>query len=173
LAFVRLEGPEQGIAVRAERAIALVRQDQPGVTADRLDPSAGEALWREIGGGLAFAGAAFTGWDVWRLSVAPTGAAAIADRLTADGPGAVQFDWGGGLLWYAHPPRRRRHEAIREAIVANGGGHATLIRAKAETRAVVPVFEPQPPAMAALTARIKHAFDPRAVLNPGRMYEGV
>jgi glycolate oxidase FAD binding subunit len=35
------------------------------------------------------------------------------------------------------------------------------------------VFEPQPPALAALSRRVKEAFDPRHILNPGRMVEGL
>jgi len=35
------------------------------------------------------------------------------------------------------------------------------------------VFQPQPEPLAALTRRIKEGFDPRAILNPGRMYPGV
>jgi glycolate oxidase FAD binding subunit len=37
----------------------------------------------------------------------------------------------------------------------------------------VAAFEPQPPALAALTRRVKASFDPQRVLNPSRMYEGV
>ncbi len=47
------------------------------------------------------------------------------------------------------------------------------MRAPAELRAAVPVFQPQDPAMAALTTRVKDSFDPKRVLNPGRMYAGV
>jgi glycolate oxidase FAD binding subunit len=35
------------------------------------------------------------------------------------------------------------------------------------------VFEPADPAIAALTRRLKDSFDPRAVLNRGRMYAGI
>jgi glycolate oxidase FAD binding subunit len=35
------------------------------------------------------------------------------------------------------------------------------------------VFEPQPPALAALTKRVKDSFDPTGILNPGRMWAGV
>ncbi|MFO0990110.1 MAG: FAD-linked oxidase C-terminal domain-containing protein [Alphaproteobacteria bacterium] len=48
-----------------------------------------------------------------------------------------------------------------------------LVRAPAALRASVAVFEPQDPVTAALTRRIKEGFDPRGVLNPGRMYAGV
>ena len=50
-----------------------------------------------------------------------------------------------------------------------GGGHATLVRAGLAERAAVPVFEPQPPALATLSARLKEQFDPKGILNPGRL----
>jgi glycolate oxidase FAD binding subunit len=36
-------------------------------------------------------------------------------------------------------------------------------------RAAVPVFQPEPPALAALARRVKESFDPANILNPGRM----
>ena len=63
---------------------------------------------------------------------------------------------------------------IRAAIRGpdgHGTGHATLINGSAALRRAVPVFEPQPPALAALAARIKDSFDPHHILNPGRMVE--
>ncbi len=53
------------------------------------------------------------------------------------------------------------------------GGHATLIRAPAAVRAAVEVFEPELPALAALTKRVRESFDPRGVLNAGRMWAGL
>jgi glycolate oxidase FAD binding subunit len=35
------------------------------------------------------------------------------------------------------------------------------------------VFAPQDTAVAGLTKRVKESFDPRGVLNPGRMWAGV
>ena len=51
-----------------------------------------------------------------------------------------------------------------------GQGHATLIRGPAALRNAVPVFEPLAPAVAALTARVKDGFDPKRILNRGRLY---
>ena len=62
--------------------------------------------------------------------------------------------------------------AIRGAVGAIGG-HATLIRAPAAVRAVSEVFEPEPAGVAALNKRVKESFDPKGVLNPGRMWAGV
>ena len=69
------------------------------------------------------------------------------------------------------PSETPHDSAIRQVL--KGEGHATLIRASAAIRASVPVFEPLDPDLAALTRRIKESFDPKRVLNPGRMYAGV
>jgi glycolate oxidase FAD binding subunit len=53
------------------------------------------------------------------------------------------------------------------------GGHATLVRAPAALRAKVDVFWRGDAALAALTKRVKESFDPKGVLNPGRMWAGV
>jgi glycolate oxidase FAD binding subunit len=37
-------------------------------------------------------------------------------------------------------------------------------------RAVVPVFQPLPPALAVLTRRVKDSFDPQHLFNRGRLY---
>jgi len=60
-------------------------------------------------------------------------------------------------------------ELVRAAVRHFGGGHATLVRAAPAIRAAVPVFQPQQPALAALSARLKAEFDPKGILNPGRM----
>jgi glycolate oxidase FAD binding subunit len=57
--------------------------------------------------------------------------------------------------------------------VKSAGGHATLIVAPETVRAATPVFEPLSAGLAELTTRVKKGFDPRGVLNPGRMQEGL
>ena len=100
---------------------------------------------------------------------APRWSRQILDTLV----GHAFYDWGGGLIWLALAPSPDAAEPIVRGAVQLASGHATLIRAEAAVRGRVPVFQPQPPALAALTRRIKQAFDPGRVLNPGRMYEGV
>ncbi|MGH6620862.1 MAG: glycolate oxidase subunit GlcE, partial [Alphaproteobacteria bacterium] len=79
-------------------------------------------------------------------------------------------DWGGGLIWLAQPAYGDGGaEAIR-SVLGHAGGHATLIRAPEPVRAAVPVFQPPGPGVARLLRGVKESFDPRGVLNPGRMY---
>jgi glycolate oxidase FAD binding subunit len=54
-------------------------------------------------------------------------------------------------------------------LVDAAGGHATLIRAVDEVRSAVDVFHPQPAGLAALSERVRLSFDPRRILNRGRL----
>jgi glycolate oxidase FAD binding subunit len=85
----------------------------------------------------------------------------------------MYYDWGGGLIWAAMPFAGEPDAASIRAAVAKLGGHATLVRGPASLRASVDVFEPQSAGLAALSKRVKEGFDPKGVLNPGRMWAGI
>jgi glycolate oxidase FAD binding subunit len=166
---VRVEGPGPSVQHRC-RALRELLGDL-GET-EELHSENSAALWREIRDAGAFLdGDDPDGGDVWRLSVPPTDGARVVQAILAETGGRVFYDWGGGLVWLS-VAANAGHEKIRAAVAATGG-HATLIRAPADVRATVAVFEPQPGALGELSARVKSAFDPNAILNPGRMVEGV
>ncbi|MBT5415993.1 MAG: 2-hydroxy-acid oxidase, partial [Rhodospirillaceae bacterium] len=136
---------------------------------EELHSSRSGALWRHLRDAAPFA--AETGRPLWRVSVPPTAGAALAARIAASGPVRHCFDWAGGLVWLELPDESDRARAtLVRAAAADAGGHALLLRGSVELRAELPVFQPPSPGRAALTARIKDAFDPRGILNPGRMY---
>jgi glycolate oxidase FAD binding subunit len=158
--LVRIEGFGPSVDSRVA-ALSQLLGDAGPLTV--LDPDESVDLWRRIRDVAPFAA---DDRAVWRVSVAPTAGPAVA----AAAGGAHYFDWGGGLVWIALPPDGDAGAAvIRAAVAAAGGGHATLIRAPAGLRAALPVFEPQPPALAALDRRVREAFDPKGILSPGRM----
>jgi glycolate oxidase FAD binding subunit len=163
---LRIEGPAPSVAYRRD---ALLREFAgSGETAD-LDEAKTQTLWRDIGNVAPLAG--FADRAIWRLSVAPTRGVEVAQTI-ARAIDAVWFlDWGGGLVWLAAiEPGDAGAATIRQAI--GGAGHATLIRGSPGLRAATPVFEPQPGPLAALSRRVKDGFDPKHILNPGRMVEG-
>jgi glycolate oxidase FAD binding subunit len=121
-------------------------------------------LFREIGAGGIFVDHAT---DVWRLCVASSDAYAAVEASRAP---LWYADWAGGLLWLGLPADEETARRLR-GVTAQFGGHATLMRASAEARARLSVFEPEAPARATLTAAVKAAFDPQRLLNPGRMVE--
>lgn len=155
---LRVEGPE--VSVR-ERLAALERHF--GGECERLAETASRALWEEVRDVVPLSR---SGEQLWRLSVAPSEGAATVERIRASGvPLEGHFyDWAGGLVWLA------LGSGDHAAALRNGlDGHATLVRAPEAVRASTPVFHPQPPALAALSRRVKEGFDPERILNPGRM----
>ncbi len=160
-AFValRLEGTEPSVAFRA----AALRESLKATNV--ASGEASTTLWKFVRDAAAFAG----DHDriVWRMSVPPAAAAAVAGL-----PDAEYFlDWSGGLVWLAVPATQAAESAkLLRHLTARHGGHATLVRAPDDVRASLDVFEPLPPALATLSQRVKHSFDPRGILNPGRMY---
>jgi glycolate oxidase FAD binding subunit len=168
--LLRVEGPGPSV----EHRCAALRGELAGFGATEELHSANSALiWREIGD------VALLRDDgervIWRLSLPPASAPALIAALARQIDARHFFDWGGGLVWLAvassdGPGGDDGGAAAIRAALTGSGGHATLIRGPAALRSVVPVFEPQGGALAALTARVKESFDPHRILNPGRMY---
>ncbi len=160
---LRLEGLAESVAVRMEklgRAMAGFGDVSPLQDADS------KALWRGIRDVLPFADNTMR--PVWRVSVAPTAGHRLVAGLRQEAGVDAFYDWQGGLVWLrmeAEPdgPALRRH------IAEVGGGHATLLRATPDARAQNDAFEPQPQAVALLSARIKQQYDPAGIFNPGKM----
>src|SRR6266851_3552616 len=168
---LRVEGPAPSVAFRRD---SLVREHGAAGSAQTLADSESIAFWRAIGEVAPLAGLGERA--VWRISVAPARGAELAAAITGTLDAVWFLDWGGGLAWASVPEQDDGGAAmIRQAISGpdgRGTGHATLIKASPALRRAVAVFEPQPAPLAALSRRVKEAFDPAHILNPGRMVEG-
>jgi glycolate oxidase FAD binding subunit len=165
----RLEGVAPSVRHRKEALIALLR---PFAAATVIGEVTSRVLWRSVRDAKPFAMNGPSGpRPLWRISVAPSRGPEIAALVE---PSAQMFyDWAGGLIWVAPLPTADAGAVSIRKAVAAVGGHATLVRAPAAVRAAVDVFEPQLGAVGALTRRVKESFDPKRVLNPGRMWAGV
>jgi glycolate oxidase FAD binding subunit len=165
---LRLEGVAPSVAHRKETLATLMKVFGPVALLDEKDS---RALWRSVRQVKPFAAAAARARPLWRISTAPSKGHEIAALIT---PAAQMFyDWAGGLVWVAMPFAHEADAAAIRGAVAKLGGHATLVRAPASLRASVDVFEPEAAALASLSKRVKDGFDPKGVLNPGRMWAGV
>jgi glycolate oxidase FAD binding subunit len=136
-----------------------------------LQTEASEALWRAVRDAVVFEA---TSGPVWRVSVAPTAGPRVVAALRDLAALRYFYDWSGGLVWIeaAEDAEDGLARDLRTAVAAAGGGHATLVRGSPVLRNAIPPFEPQPDPLAALSRRLKEQFDPRGILNPGRMVAG-
>lgn len=155
-ALIRLEGAVRPLADK----IAAIRAFPRTPPVQAVD--GGEALFAGIGAGSPFLKRLS---DIWRICVPPAAAANVIASLA---PSFWCADWAGGLLWLDAPGT---DDDMLHACAARAGGYATLFRAAPATRATRAVFPPQTPIAAALTRRVKAAFDPQGLFNPGRMFE--
>jgi glycolate oxidase FAD binding subunit len=137
----------------------------------RLIEEEADALWRDIRDCRFFAEPRQRA--VWRISTAPTRAAALVARLTGELDLSHFYDWGGGLIWLSAPEADDAGARIIRTVLATIGGLATLVRGSPDLRSRIDVFEPLAAPLMKTTAGIKASFDPGAILNPGRMYAGV
>lgn len=151
LTMIRIEGFTQSVAYRAAELEKILASFGTVSQLSRVDAV---NAWRAVRDVDALAG---QDGDLWRISVRPSHAAALVARLE---PQAVQYDWGGGLIWAVMPAGSDVRAAMAET-----GGHATLIKGTAD----VPVFHPEKAALAAVSAGLRAKFDPRGILNTGVM----
>ena len=170
LTVLRLEGIT---ASAARRAASLRELLAPFGTATLVEDDASASLWGSIRDALPFAAnGALGAWPVWRIVCPPASGGALGRQLARETGGDVLYDWGGGLIWLAVPPRPDAQAATVRLRAEAVGGHATLLRATEEVRRNVEVFHPQPSGIAALSERVRLSFDPGNVLNRGRLKRG-
>ena len=152
LVHIRVEGFADSVRYRCGQL-----QEQLGALGEVGVRQGAADLWAGIRDVRAFHGRM---GDVWRVSVKPTDASALAETLQAE---ALQFDWGGGLVWALMPEGADLRAQMKVP------GHATLVRASRETRAQLGMFHPEPAPLAAISKGLRAKFDPRGILNPGLM----
>ena len=139
--------------LRLSGAGAAVEAAHRRLGGEAVKSEAASALWQ----GLREQTSEFfrRGGPLWRLSVPST-----APALDL-GPQLVE--WGGAQRWLVadRPPAELRRR------VAEVGGHATLFRGGDRSGEV---FTPLSPALLSIHRRLKQAFDPAGIFNPGRLY---
>lgn len=174
ITLIRVEGPAPSVDHRAPEIAGLTKRQTVS-----LEAEASTSVWsalREVEP-LAID----PGERLWRVSVPPTVSATCRAALSKAASSPEQprafFDWGGGLLWCVLPASVAASAVHR--VAQDAGGHARLVRSAGAPQgvdgddAVDQAFSPLDGANRAVHQRLKLAFDPSSVLNPGRMYAGL
>jgi len=165
--LLRLEGI---LASAVHRAKALTAGLAALGRVDIVEDGDSLAAWSAVRDVLPFAAAGPLGaWPVWRIVCPPASGSALGQRLARETGGEVIYDWGGGLIWAALPPKADALATVVRQRAAAAGGHATLVRASDAVRREVDVFQTQAGGVMALSERLRASFDPKNILNRGRM----
>jgi glycolate oxidase FAD binding subunit len=180
LTLIRVEGPAPSVEHRAREIVGLTTRQTVS-----LEAEASASVWSSLRELEPLT--IDIGERLWRISLPPTASARFRATLSSQVASSAEtpntatprafFDWGGGLLWCALPVLLAAADVHRMAQEA--GGHARLVRSASVHQgsgcdeAVDLGFSPLDGANRAVHQRLKLAFDPSGVLNPGRMYAGL
>ncbi len=159
---IRLDGFGPSVEARAAHLSAGLRRVGP---LERLKGEASAAFWRDLRDVIPFADG--TTRPVWRVSMTPTRAPGFVMALRMRLAAEVFYDWQGGLVWL-------RLEGGAEAETCAPNSPATAAATRRWCAPALPSGRPsglpaQPAALAGLSRRLKDQFDPKGILNPGRM----
>ena len=160
----RLETSPKSIVYRRERILEALKVY--GELHD-LDQTSSEAFWDEMTRLSVFEA---SDHPLWRISTAPAKGPAVVAAIARYMPVNAIYDWSGGLIWLDVPKTSDAGAADVRRVISSYGGHATLIRAPAATRAATDAFQTLEPGVQRLSQKLKATFDPANILNPGRMY---
>jgi glycolate oxidase FAD binding subunit len=142
------------LTVRLSGARAAVQAAWARLGGERVDDATAATFWRGI---REHSDPFFVvNAPLWRLGLPST-----VEPIQLEG--AQMIEWGGAQRWLRS---HLRAEEIRKRAQALGG-HATLFRGGDPASSV---FMPLTASLAAIHKRLKAAFDPAGILNPGRMY---
>lgn len=155
-AMLRLEGFRPSVEARIDQLVRAL-----GCHAAELADSADSvALWDEV---RTVSPIAATD-ALWRASLPTTEGAAFVEPFLAEGA-SVLLDWGGARVWLGVGDEGDAAADVVHRRVMALGGHARLVRASPAVRKQAP---PAADAVTAkLNARLRDAFDPHRLLNPG------
>ncbi len=171
---LRLEGFGPSVEARSRE---LRRALEPMGAGATIEAEESAAFWHGV---RSLDALPRQGHLLWRISVPPAHGWHVQSLLAWAGARYV-YDWAGALVWAAVPedaaPGRtdRVHAERIRAVARSLGGHAALIRGPTSMREAASLAENAAPTNAAdalggmrrLHARLKAAFDPCGILNPG------
>ena len=164
---IRVENFPASARYRASRLKQMLQAYAPAL---ELDTARSRMFWDDVKSLRMFER---TGRPLWRISMAPTSGPKLVHSLARKIDVRALYDWSGGLIWLDTPLITDAGAVEIRRTLAEFGGHATLIRAEPQARAVIDVFQPLDSPLMALTSNLKRSFDPVGILNPGRMYPGI
>jgi glycolate oxidase FAD binding subunit len=165
LTAVRLEGFPESVAAR-ERELGRYFEKMGSVTSIGGDESS--TFWRRQRDLADFV--SNPGDDpeacVWRLLLPATKAA----RVVAAVRGEVLYDWGGSQVFVKTSADGARSQAASlRTLAGEAGGSACLFKAPAPLRLELGTFQPRPRPHQELAERVRMSFDPKRLLNPGKL----
>lgn len=157
--LVRVEGPAPAVEAQMQLLRELLGGEQ-----SLLEDAPSRACWQELRELESFQSG--PGEVLWRFSQPPAEAARLQQALEPQGLARYAIDWGGGLLW-AVLPAAAPATSLHQLALAHQGLAWRFAAGPEDANEAA--FTPLSPGLARLNQKLKAAFDPQGIFNPGRM----
>ena len=162
---IRIEGSKKSIDERMENLIKDLNLQNKEISI--LETLQSEIFWKKIRNLEFFSN---TKNNIFRIVIPPS----ECTKLIYELPSQCKYflDWGGAAIWMeACKLSEQKFESIRKRVI-NHGGYISMIKYSDFLPYVEDVFTINSTRFN-LSQSIKKSFDPKRILNPGKMYTGI
>jgi glycolate oxidase FAD binding subunit len=162
---VRIEGSKNSIDQRIKSLINELQIDNLNISV--LETHQSEIFWNKVKSLEIFS---HSKNSIIRIAMPPSEAANLIYQLS--NKFKYYLDWGGALMWIeAFQLSEEMFESIRRKVIKLGG-YVTMIKNSQYLPYVEDVFTISRD-LFNISQNIKKSFDPKKILNPGKMYTGI
>ena len=166
LTAIRIEGPAKSVDKRIEKLMKEINVNSKEVSI--LEPEQSNVFWKNTQNLNVFSA---TKSNLLRIVSPPSETFDLIQKLKKFD---IKYfiDWGGNLVWLEI--NRVSPKILREItdIVRSAKGYLTVIKIEEHLKAQIDIFAIDS-IKYKITEKIKKSFDPRRILNPGKMYIGI
>ena len=165
LTTIRIEGSKKSINLRIQNLIDELKIVNFDISI--LDTYQSEIFWNKVKS-LEFFSSSKN--NILRIVIPPSECVQLVYQLS--NKFKYYLDWGGALMWMeAFELSEEMFESIRKKVVKHGG-YVTMIKNSDYLPYVEDVFTINRGRFD-ISQNIKKSFDPKRILNPGKMYTGI
>ena len=165
LTTIRIEGSKKSINLRIQNLINELKIVNFDISI--LDTYQSEIFWNKVKS-LEFFSSSKN--NILRIVIPPSECVQLVYQLS--NKFKYYLDWGGALMWMeAFELSEEMFESIRKKVVKHGG-YVTMIKNSDYLPYVEDVFTINRGRFD-ISQNIKKSFDPKRILNPGKMYTGI
>jgi len=165
LTSIRIEGSKNSINQRIENLIKELQIENLNISI--LETHQSEIFWNKVKS-LEFFSSSKN--SILRIVIPPSESVNLIYQLS--NKFKYYLDWGGALMWMeAFELSEEMFESIRRKVVRLGG-YVTMIKNSDYLPYVEDVFTINKDRFY-ISQNIKKSFDPKRILNPGKMYTGI
>jgi glycolate oxidase FAD binding subunit len=162
---IRIEGSKTSTNERLKNLIEELNLLESNISV--LETLQTEIFWKKVKNLEFFS---LTKNNIFRIVIPPSECV----KLIYEIPNNFKYfvDWGGALIWVeACELSEKKFESIRRKVILHGG-YMTMIKNSNYLPYVEDVFTINN-ARFNISQSIKKSFDPKRILNPGKMYTGI